>query len=422
MELKPVKITVSNGSSSGMYILLSDDEIRYTKNGDTQPPNRSYKIQIGVEAIFNNKRCTGKRLFTIPKGTSINKAVGSLLGKREDMKLLLKANGTLKTEKKIIKVINTKDRRFKSVYEAWISGKAINKRPATVKNYQGCYSSTLCKFDNKIIDNITEDDIQNLVNDSINKGKKPKTINIIKVTLKQILDLNDIRINWKKIILPKIEPQEKFNGSDDEARLIANTLLNYKHPVARGVFAFLLSGRRIGEVMLLKHEDINYGTNEFTLRAENTKTNTTVKFTLTPLLINAIKMQKTTNGRIFDLKPITIHYHFKKAMLSIGKTDMVMHDLRSMVAVIALRNGADIYSVSKMLSHKKLATTEAHYLSNSVERAKEAQNIVTDCFNNYIDTEVLPDEFTALKAIYPTATDNKIQLIIDMMKDNKLLS
>jgi len=51
-------------------------------------------------------------------------------------------------------------------------------------------------------------------------------------------------------------------------------------------------------------------------------------------------------------------------MESIGVSNMVMHDLRSMVAVVSLRNGADIYAVSKMLSHKLLSTTPANYLNN----------------------------------------------------------
>ncbi|MFA6137169.1 MAG: tyrosine-type recombinase/integrase [Sulfurimonas sp.] len=419
MGLKPIKIQLSNNSASGMYILVTDDEIRYAKNGDIQPPNRAYKIQIGVEAVYAGKRHTGKRLFNIAKGTSISKAVGSLLGKREEMKETLRTKGTLKIEREILKPVSTKDRKFKSVYQSWINGKAISKRPATVKNYDGCYHGILYKLDNKIIEDIAEDDVQNLINEMINKGKKPKTIAILKVVLTQVLNLNDVHLNWKKIILPKIEKQEKFSGNDDEAKLIAKTLMEYKHPVARGVFTFLLSGRRIGETMLLEHKDINYTTNKFKLLAKNTKTNTEVDFDLTPALINAIKTQKTTAGKFFDMQAISIHYHFKKAMLSIGISDMVMHDLRSMVAVVSLRNGADIYSVSKMLAHKKLSTTEANYLGDGVERAKEAQDTFTALIGSVdevIDVELEGSEFTALKNIYPNATDDKIQQIIEMMK------
>jgi len=131
-EYKPVKIKLNNGSASGMYILLHANEIRYTKDDETKPPNRIYKIQIAVEAIYNNKKCRGKQSFQTPKGTSITKAVSSLLGKREEMKGLLKTEGTLKTEKKIFKKIDTKDRKLSSIYETWITGKKINQRILSV--------------------------------------------------------------------------------------------------------------------------------------------------------------------------------------------------------------------------------------------------------------------------------------------------
>ena len=419
-EYKPVKIKLNNNTASGMYILLAEHEIKYTKENETRPPNRKYKIQINVEAVYGSKRCTGKKQFNINRGTSISKAVSSLLGKREEIRETLRSRGTLKLEKKIFKQINTKDRTFKSVYEAWISGKEISTSQNTVKNYNGCYNATLHQLDKKVIDDITEDDVQNIITGMINDGKKPKTIHIAKIILKPLLELNDVHLNWKKITLPKIEAKEKFSGSDEQAILITKTLLNYSHPIARAVFTFLLTGRRIGEVMLMEHKHINYKKNTFTLPKENTKTNTEVTFPLTPALINAIKSQKTTTGKIFNLENISIHYHFKKAMRSIGIHNMVMHDIRSMVAVVSLRNGADIYSVSKMLAHKQLSTTEANYLGDGVERAVEAQETFTAVIgasDETIDVEILEDEYETLKKLYPHASDDKIKRVMEIMKD-----
>lgn len=427
MGLKPIKIKLNNNTASGMYILLEEHEITYAKNGETKPPNRAYKIEVAVETMYMNKRARGKNTFNIQKGTSISKAVGMLLGKRETMKSTLRAKGTLKVEKQIIQKINSKDRIFKSVYDAWINGKKISKRADTVKGYEGCYNGTLkhSKIINKVIDDITEDDIQNIINDMINKGKKPLTINIVKVVLKPLLELNDVHLNWKKITLPTIKEKEKFSGTDEDAKLIAKTLLEYQHPIARGVFAFLLSGRRINETMLMEHSHINYEATKdypfgyFILPKENTKTNTEVIYGLTPLLIDAIKTQKTTKGIIFNLNKATINYHWKLAMTSIGVTNMVMHDLRSMVAVVSLRNGSNIYAVSKMLSHKKLSTTQANYLNNDTSQAVEAQNMFTAVIgysDEIIDTEVIVDEYEALKNIYPNASNKQIKSVMEMMK------
>ena len=109
-------------------------------------------------------------------------------------------------------------------------------------------------------------------------------------------------------------------------------------------------------------------------------------------------------------------------MESIGVTNMVMHDLRSMVAVVALRNGADIYAVSKMLSHKLLSTTQANYLNNSTEQAIEAQETFSNAIGiaqDTIDVDIIEDEYAALKKLYPNANDNQIQEVMNIMKDTK---
>ncbi len=77
---------------------------------------------------------------------------------------------------------------------------------------------------------------------------------------------------------------------------------------------------------------------------------------------------------------------------------MNMHDLRSMVATVALRNGADMYSVSKMLSHKLMSNTEKSYLGSGVEKSIEAQETFQSLIcGTVIDVEVVIDEFTELK-------------------------
>ncbi len=157
-KLTPVKIQLNSGSAGGMYILLEDGEIEHiktttkdgktktiqstklTKAGETKPPTRAYKIEVAVESTHNSKRCRGKTTFTIPKGTSISKAVAGLLGKREEMKDTLKANGTLKVEKKTFKKIDSSNRKFKAVYSAWITNKSVNASAGTIKSYNGAYN------------------------------------------------------------------------------------------------------------------------------------------------------------------------------------------------------------------------------------------------------------------------------------------
>lgn len=224
----------------------------------------------------------------------------------------------------------------------------------------------------------------------------------------------------EKIVFPKHTSERKFKGSDEDAIKISKALLTYEHPIMRGIFAFLLTGRRINEVLQLKHEHINYKNNTFTIPAENSKNKKEHTFKLLPILLNAIKEQKTTTGKIFPMGRDNAIYHFKKCLRSIDIHNMVMHDLRSMVGVVSLRNGADIFSVSKMLSHTNLSTTQRSYLTDGSELALGAQTTIEMLINsnneNIIDVEIEDNKFLAIKKLYPNATDEQIKKAMDILE------
>ena len=409
-----IKLEAGDKRAQGMYILLKPSEEKYTAKGVTATPNRNYKIEIAIEAIYKNKRCRGKKVFNITKGTSIIRAVESMISKRNEMISILKEKGTLKTENIKLPKVDPKDRSFENVYQAWINVKKIDKRANTIKVYEVCYKNYLSNAFNKmIIDDITEIHIQNLINEAIEKKKKPTTIKTIKLVMQPLLEVNDVMLNWKKIVFPKHTSERKFRGSDEEAMKIAKALLTYEHPILRGIFAFLLTGRRVNEVLQLKHEHVNYKNNTFVIPAENSKNKKEHTFKLLPILQKAIQEQKTTTGRIFDMGRDNTIYHFKKCMRSIDIHNMVMHDLRSMVGVVSLRNGADIFSVSKMLSHSNLSTTQRSYLTDGSELALGAQSTIEMLINsnnqNIIDVEIEDNKFLAIKKLYPIATDEQIK-------------
>ncbi|MEN5406341.1 tyrosine-type recombinase/integrase [Aliarcobacter butzleri] len=422
-----IKLEAGDKRAQGMYILLKPAENKYTAKGVTATPNRNYKIEIAVEAIHNNKRCRGKKVFNITKGTSIIRAVESMISKRNEMINTLKEKGTLKTENIKLPKINPKDRSFKNVYQAWINVKRIDKRANTIRVYEVCYKNYLSgAFDKMLIDDITENHIQNLINESIENKKKPTTIKTIKLVMQPLLEVNDVMLNWKKIVFPKHTSERKFKGSDEDAIKISKALLTYEHPIMRGIFAFLLTGRRINEVLQLKHEHINYKNNTFTIVAENSKNKKEHTFKLLPILLNAIKEQKTTTGKIFPMGRDNTIYHFKKCMRSIDIHNMVMHDLRSMVGVVSLRNGADIFSVSKMLSHTNLSTTQRSYLTDGSELALGAQStiemLISSNNKNIIDVEIEDNKFLAIKSLYPNATDEQIKKAVSILEQKLVLN
>jgi integrase len=356
-------------------------------------------------------------MFNVPKGTSIVKAVSSLLGKKDEIISTLKEKGTLKINKVSTKKIDSEDRRLDTLFEIWIANKSIISKPNTIRvykiNYYQYISPALGK---KVVDTITENDVQAIITDAINSKKAPNTIKGIKRILKPLLETNDLLLNWSKIILPKDTSGRKYTKSKDDTLRIVNELRTYKHKIARGVFEFLLTGRRINETLYLTYENIDYKNNTFTILAKYAKTKKDFVFTLTPELIKAIKLQETYTGRVFRLEHRQMLSHFKTAMNNIGIHDMVIHDLRSMVAQTALDNGADIYDVSKMLAHQRVATTEARYVEGGAQQASNAQKVFINVISKISSKDSkIEKEFELLKNIYPEATDEMIYKIIVMM-------
>lgn len=429
--MKPVKIRLSQGDlrAQGMYILLEEDEEKYTKNGITSPPNRTYKIEIAVETVVNNKRCRGKRSFNIPKGTSITKAIESLLGKKDELIKTLKDKGSLKIEKIVIDKKDTKSRVLNDLFDIWINKKKINKKPNTIRVYSVYYNAHVKdNIGKKIIDDITEHDIQvEVINTMVNSNLGGNTIQGMKRILKPIFEENDRFLNWKKIEFPNAPKARKYYKTKEDTLKIVEALNNYYHPIARGVFKFLLTGRRVNEVLYLTHENVNYKDMKFTILAKYAKTNKDFDFPLTQTLIEAIKEQKNKSGRIFKLEHRMILDHFKSAMSKIAIYDMVVHDIRSMVAQTALDNGADIYDVSKMLAHQKVATTEASYIEGGLNQAKKAQEVFQKAiqidYKEFIeDAEIIEDKFSVIKNLYPNVNDEIIEYVISILENKSLIN
>lgn len=371
--MKPSKIKLKVGDTQGMYILLNDNEL-LNKREYTTAPSRDYKIQIAVEAMYNNKRCRGKKIYPIKKGISITKAIKSLFVKRQAMIDTLKARGTLKQTKDI--KINLESRIFSDCWLRFTLIRKIELKESTIKNYQETYERFLSPLYKKQIDDISINDIQSIVNDMIKKEYSPSFISKIKSVTKPILDHHDVILNWKKLKEPEIDNFRKYKKSIQETKKIIEALKGYSNKEINAIFKFSLTGRRIGEILSIRYEDINWNKNTYTILKENTKGKKELEYHLTDDLINAIKSRGAIkeSGKLFSVTSRVVYSHFKKCMNTINITDMTQHDLRAMVAQTALDNGASIYDVSTMLAHATITITQKRYVAGKAEHATNALN------------------------------------------------
>ncbi len=137
--------------------------------------------------------------------------------------------------------------------------------------------------------------------------------------------------------------------------------------VRAAIWIALLTGARRGEVCKIQREDISR--DSILIRAGNTKTLKTRSVPIVPALRPWLKHL-----------PLAINYEglktgFRRAREAAGMPHVHFHDLRHSCASIMLSVGVDLYTISKILGHSNVRTTE-RYAHLQVKAQREALNLL----------------------------------------------
>lgn len=368
-----IKVDIEDLDTRGIYLWLEDyagDSITTIK------PTGEFKLQIRIKT---NGKLT-KKTFKFPKSKTFRKAVEQVSDKRLDLKSEYDERGTLRPEKIVVEV---KANTFKDNWDKYIKDISVTARSGSIKNFESTYKTWLTPWTNKT--NITVEDVQELVHNMIDKGKSANTIRNVLAPVKTFTF-----INWKEVKIPKLPEPRTYDWDIGDAKILVKGMREYKFTPDKkykgdrskgeqmqSIFEFLLRGRRIGEVLTLKHSDIDIDKGTYTVRAENSKSATTHKYPLDDELIAKIP---DSDDLLFSVSTPTVRRHFSTLLTSLKLPQIHVHDIRHMTATISLESGVPIADVSRMLGHKDIATTERIYTDKTTKMAKRA----TDGFLNAI--------------------------------------
>ncbi len=162
--------------------------------------------------------------------------------------------------------------------------------------------------------------------------------------------------------LDKIEPQDvkKEYLTLEEVKQLASTPCDIPVLKAASLFA-CLTGLRISDILNLQWEDFTIAPDQgYCLRIRTQKTQTEATL---PISYEAYELCGTPGtGKVFkDLKRSMINYPLKSWLKKAGITKPItFHGFRHSYAVIQISLGTDIYTVSKMLTHKNVSTTQIY--------------------------------------------------------------
>ena len=395
---KYISIKIVNKDCKGMFLFADDDikEISSVKEAN-KLIGKTFKIQLRTRV--NGKR--GKKTFSFEsKKITFLKAIEFVASERTSTREVLKESGTLRKQKNQEETKKVKDKIFIEEIETFIRVKSIEVRDNTISVYKTALYTHSKPLHDKYINDIQIEDIQAIVSEFV-KTKAPATIQLFERTLRVFLkDLKaPVANEWDKLKLPKVDNIKKYTLKLEDTKKIIACMREYSGTTVNGetfyifeeiknIFTFLLTGRRINEVLGLKYTDIDFEERTFTIPPARAKGKVELKFNIDDTLLEAILSQARINNVnltddpankvLFDYCRETPRYHFQKLLTSMGLPKLRLHDIRHMLASTLIQNEVAIADVSVMLGHSSIKTTEKRYANKSPEQATRATNALND--------------------------------------------
>lgn len=178
--------------------------------------------------------------------------------------------------------------------------------------------------------------------------------------------------------LEKIEKEDvkKQYLTLDGVKLLSKTPCDI--PVLKQASLFsCLTGLRISDILNLKWEDFEIALDMgYSLRIRTQKTKTEA---MLPIGEETLELcgEKST-GKVFKgLKRSMVNYPLKKWIKAAGITKPItFHGFRHTYATLQIASGTDIYTVSKMLTHRNVSTTHI-YADLVSEKKRETVNKIS---------------------------------------------
>ena len=245
------------------------------------------------------------------------------------------------------------------------------------------------KYGNNIITDFKFKDAQLFVNELLEKGLKPKTVknivNDFKVLFNYAIKNEYVNKNpFQYVEIPKFDNRVYFDFTEEEIKRFIRTALNYPDQKFRGIFTFLLHGRRLNEVLSLTWENVDFDNEVYFIPPQINKARRFMTYQMTSLLKDVLQRQKILNqiqcpnspyvfpSSVTCKKIQDIRKQFKK-LLRLAKINkkMRIHDIRHLVASYSINYlGLSVEEVSFTLGHTSIEITQ-RYINPRAEISKK---------------------------------------------------
>ncbi len=224
-------------------------------------------------------------------------------------------------------------------------------------------------------------------------------ITVIQSSLKLAFTMGEIKeYTFDRLKRPKTQEKEVSCFSLQEQKKIENYVLNGKKQKLFGIILCLYSGLRIGELLSLKWEDVDFNrriinvnktcydgkdkSGNFTKIIDTPKTVSSRRIIPLPKQIIPLLKEHKRNSKCEFIvanngKDISVRSHQRTFELLLKRLKIQhkgFHSLRHTFATRALECGMDVKTLSEILGHKNPTVTLNRYVHSMIEHKAEMMN------------------------------------------------
>jgi len=238
----------------------------------------------------------------------------------------------------------------------------------------------------KKIEKIREMDIQKILNAMNKRGLSPRTRKSVMEVLNPLFRFavtnKYLRDNPSMSITVKVPSQKKIvtNATELFKKVYAGINAYYHdNPYYKALFLFGFTGRRKGEILSLKWENIDFTHKYYWI--EDTKTDDQQKYQLPPYLIEPLQAIKDTRKGLVFKSPITgkkivnIDRQIRQLKKFLEIETLSMHYMRNILVSALAEQGIEAITLSGILGHNDPNTINKylsinHYNSSQIGLSK----------------------------------------------------
>lgn len=379
MAQRLIKVNLKGYNCRGVYFEDSQGLFGCDEIDDSQPHSKikpPFKIILRTTVQRKGKAVTSKKTYSFTEtGLTFKRAIERVSAQRETFRDEVATIGKAKPKQKA--------QTLREAWDSYITDREANNKLSAknISNQKYIFDKHLKPLEDDLLKDISSDDLQLIVNNMIKTGSAPRTAKGIKDYMRPFFKAMKVIPNPAvDIELPSFDNAVKFELSEDKAKKLMSEMMSYPEPVMRGVFSFLLDGRRLGEVLALQWSSIDLENNTYTVQGFTSKTRKTAQYSLREDTIKTLENIPKESIYIFPArtdtsKPLssaTFRNHWE-TVLDNAKVSMRIHDIRHLIGGVLVNSGATLEEIAAVLGHSSTNVTK-RYSNVKKETASKAVN------------------------------------------------